>query len=502
MSAVFSGSSPIHSLTTPLLSDNRLSDDMESVDLSHRTPQAGQGGLAGKTISVGDGQQRIETISVADQVKNAFKITGKILGVLIALPVAVPLGMAVGGMAVAVGGLALAVKAINFLPRLLNNHVLEPRAETAYKMANSDALRDLSKPMSGSVLEKATVVERLMRHAQATGSKVTQAEVQTMVATGERIAEALRKPDGDGLPLQVTVDGRTHTVQAGVYTARAVSWFMMAQAASQDATRFAKDPNSTTSDMPTNGSFVMKDPDNRMFNFLNSSPTAASRMSTHFEERLGHTDKHSIVGLIPTNKASQRGIEDYQSKMPGQGGTMLFDKLKPDSNGVKELFVKFEGGGCPPYFKTEPHEGTGHKIARFFAASDRNLGHASSFLTSKLSNSKGPDAVLRQEHVYKGVLKNTVNKEFKALVSSAISAGVIDADAAAVGKSVHKLGLPYVQDAIQTIQAAARALGNQSVFNQANTALDTLNTESRRLGLSSDQLGIVRRGAETHISIG
>lgn len=499
MSAVFSGSLPIQSLTTPLLPDNnRLGDAMETVDLSHRTPQAGQGGLAGKTISVGNGQQRAETTGAADKAKSAFKIIGKIIGGLIALPFVIPLG-------IAVGGLVLAAKAINFLPRLLNNRVLEPRAETAYKMANADAVREMATPMQGSVLEKATVVDRLLSHAQTTGRKVTEAEIRSMVATGERIASALREPgggEGGGLPLKVTVDGQTHTVQAGVYTARAVGWFMMAQAASQDATRPAQGPASTTSDMPTNGSFVMKDPDNRMFNFLNSSPTAASRMSTHFEERLGHTDKHALMGLIPTSKASQRGIEDYQSKMPGQGGTMLFDKMKPGSDGVRELFVRFEGGGCPPYFKTEPHEGTGHKIARFFAAADRNLGHASSFLTSRFSNSKGPDAVLRQEHVYKGVLKNTVNKQFTALVNSAIAAGVIDANASAVGKSVHKLGLPYVQDAIKTIQDAAREMGKERVLNQANTTLDTLLSESGRLGMASDQHGIERRGAETHISLG
>ena len=137
MSAVFSGSSPIHSLTTPLLSDyNRLEDALETVDLSHRTPRAGHGGLTGKTISVGDGQQRMETTGGADKAKNAFKIIGKVLGGLIALPVVIPLG-------IAVGGLALAVKAINFLPRLINNNMLEPRAETAYKMANADAVREM-----------------------------------------------------------------------------------------------------------------------------------------------------------------------------------------------------------------------------------------------------------------------------------------------------------------------------------------------------------------------
>ena len=496
MNIAFSGSTPIHALTTPLLSDfDHMDDAMVAVDLSDRAPQAGQGGLAGKTIAVGDGQQRSDTVSTADKIRSDFKIIGKFLGKAITPPASIALG-------VAVNGVALALKTINFLPRFINNHMLEPRAETAYKMANTGAVRDMANPMAGSVLEKDSVVDRLMNHAQTTGNKVTEAEVRSMVATGERIASALREPNGDGLPLVVTVGHETHSVQAGVYTARAVSWFMMAQAASQDASRHASNPQSTTSDMPTNGSFVMKDPDNRMYNFLNSSPTAASRMSTHFEERLGHTDKHAIVGRISTSKAAQRGIEDYQSKMPGQGGTMLFDKLTAGSDGVKELFVKFESGGCPPYFKTEPHEGVGHKIVRFFAAADRNMGHAISFLTSKLSNSKGPDSVLRQEHVYKGVLKDTVNKEFKALVENAISAGVIDASASAVGKSVHKLGLPYVQDAIKTIQEAALQTGNRSILGQANTTLDTLVSESRRLGQASDQHGIERRGAETHISIG
>ena len=74
MSIAFNGNSPIHSLMTPLLSgNNRLDDAMQSVDLSNRAPKAGQGGLAGKTIAVGDGQQREQTTSAADKAKSVFK---------------------------------------------------------------------------------------------------------------------------------------------------------------------------------------------------------------------------------------------------------------------------------------------------------------------------------------------------------------------------------------------------------------------------------------------
>lgn len=471
-------------------------DQMDSIPLSVHTPRPGQGGLAGRTIAQGNGEQREQTVSTADKAKSAFKMIGKVLGGIIAAPFAIGLG------AVAAGAL-LAAKAISFIPKLVNEKLLEPRAEAQFKAANDPMIRDLATPMQNGVLSKEGVMAKLVTHAGNTGRPVSQQEIQDMVNTGERIAKALREEPGGGhLPLMVTVNGQQHQVSANTYMARCVGWYMMAQAASQDVDRAALHGDTRTSDMATSGSFAMKDPGNRMYNFLNSAPTAAPRMSTHFEERVDHTHKHKIVGLIPTSKPEQRGIEDYQSKMPGQGGTMLFDKLKPgETDGVPELFVKFESVGCPPYFKSEPHMGVGQKIARFFGALDRNIGHATNFLKSLGNHGGGANVVSRQEHVYKGVLKNTVNAGFKTLVDNAIASGVIDANAKAVGKSVHKFGLPYVQDAIATIQQSARALGNQQIAQECNDMIDTINREGVKLGFVSDQHEIVRRGAEAHISI-
>lgn len=462
---------------------------LESVDLSNRNPVAGQGGLAGRDISLGDGQKRTETKTFGDKALSFFKTMGKGLAALTLGPVAL-------GLAIAGGAVALATKAICFIPKMIDKHILEPRSEKQFKLANKEMVEALATPRQGSVLGDERVVAKLLEHAKNTGQRVTESEIREMVATGENIAKALQGPGGDKIPLKVTIDGKEHTVESNTFTARAVGWYMMAQAGKQDVER----GGGKTSDMVTSGSFVMKDPGNRMYNFLNSAPTAASRMSTHFAERVGHTEKHKIGGLIPSGKPSQRGIEDYQSKMPGQGGTMLFDKLKPGTDGKEELFVKFEGGGCPPYFQVEKNQGLGTGICRFFSALDRNVGHAMSFITSRFKDKSGDNQVIRQEHVHKGTLKE-LGKEFDGLVKKAISEGVIDASSKAVGKSVHKFGLPYIQDAVATIQEHARSQGNQRLLDECSNFIDSMNKATLDLGQVSDQHHIERRGAETHIAL-
>jgi hypothetical protein len=475
-------------------------EELESVNLNHREPVAAHGELVGRQISLGNGEARQKSIDHAANAKTFFKGLG--------LALASPLLLAGGLVA---GAVVLAAKAISTIPRLVNEHMLEPSAERKWQSIGDNAamVKALIAPMDGSLADKTSilpgnpsVMSRLLTHAQQTGRpNLGEAEIRGLVAMGERIAEALAKTDGEGKsPLRVTVDGQAFDVPSNTYTARALGWYMMAAAASQDMARAERNPGDTTSDMPTNGSLVMKDPGNRLYNFLNGAPTAASRMSTHFGERSATTDKHEVMGFIKGSKLSQRGLEDYQSKMPGGGGTMLFDKLKADSSGTPELFVKFEHGGTPPYFQSEPHMGVGQKIARFFAALDRNIGHATSFIATRFDKSN-PNEVRRQEHVYKGVLKESVHKPFAQLIDQAVARGVIDADSKAIGKSVHQFGLPYLEDALDRVISAAKLQSDATVLKTAQAVNEAVIRESRRLGLISRTLEIERRGAEVHISM-
>lgn len=454
----------------------------------------GAGALAGRQIQVGDGQPRDTSLGLADKARNFFKTGAKVLAGIVLAPVMIPLGLA---------GLAAVVttRALLQIPRLINQKLLEPASDRRFENANP-ALAQLRQPLPGGILSTPGVMERLTAHAARQGTPMTAQQIQDMVATGERLADALHNGPG-GSPVTVQVNGQPVPVDSSVHTARALSWYMMAAAAQQDVQREQSQDHSTiggqkVTDMPASGSFVMKDPGNRVYDFLAAAPTADSRMSTHFGERVDHNEQHKIAGLIPSGKPSQRGIEDYRNMLPGQGGTILFDKLAA-SNGTQDLFVKFESGGCPPYFRTEPHQGTGQGIARFFSALDRNIGHATSFLGSKFQG--GADEMRRQEHIYKGTLKEDVAKPFARLVDHAIAAGTIDASAKAVGNSVHKFGLPFIKEALDHIQDAATQHNDTGTLREVMAVRQQIAEATAKLGAQSDHFGIERRGAEAHISV-
>ena len=459
----------------------------------------GMGALAGHQIQVGDGQQREAANVHAERAKSFFKAAGKVLVGIVLAPIALPIALAAGS----VWGVTSSLLRI---PRFINEKVLEPRSDKAFQIAHPE-LAALRQPMPGSVLNNPGVESRLFEHAKAIKTPMTPQQIQEHVALGERLAQALSDPQvnqhASGSPISVMVHGNAVQVDSSVHTTRALAWYMAASAANQDANRELSQDHATiggqkVADLTSDGAMVMKDPGNRLYKFLSAAPTADSRMSTHFAERVDHTEKHKIAGFIPSGKPAQRGIEDYRNMLPGQGGTMLFDKLAANQ-GAEELFVKFEKVGCPPYFKTEPHQGVGQGIARFFCALDRNIGHATNFLGSMKQGRT--DEMRRQEHVYKGTPKNDVAKPFADLVKNAVQSGVIDASCSTVGKSVHKFGLPFLREALDSIESAANHHGNQQILQEVAAVREGMMSVVNKLGAQSDQYGIDRRGAETHVSM-
>jgi hypothetical protein len=483
----------------------------------------GAGALATRQISVGSGEARSESSSAADKAKAFFKTAGKVVAGIVLAPVALGVGAAAVGLGLAVGGALLATRAVLQIPRLINQHVLEPKSDRTFEIANRDMLTQLRTPIEGSITADAAVMARVEKHAEAMGTPLSKDELRNLVAAGERMSQGLaalapKTPDAHGMvdvsladtppvplppggsPLTLNVDGKLVAVESNMHTTRALAWYMMAAAAGQDEARAQSGDTSGKSDMVSSGALRMKDPGNNIHTFLSAAPTAASRMSTHFAEVVDHNEKHKACGLIPTGKPAQRGIEDYRNQLPGQGGTMLFDKLK-SSDGTQDLFVKFESVGCPPYFKTEAHQGKGQAVARFFSALDRNIGHATNFIGSKFDSTPTEGVVKRQEHVYKGVLKESVAKPFAKLLDSAMQAGVVDASAKDVKKSLHKFGMPYVHAALDRMESHARTLGNAKILGEIASTRAEIQTAVDQLGAQSDRHGIDRRGAEVHISM-
>lgn len=429
------------------------------------------GPLSGHTVKVGDGAERNRNLSLGESAKSFFK-------------------------ALAEPFLALGRGIKDFF----STESREARLDKAYAARNAQMVQALATPMPNSVLGEKGVLDKLEAHAKSLHSPLSRQQIQELVATGERLVVALRDAPNGNSPLSIKGgDGQQYTVDSGIHTTRALSWYMMAMGALQDVRRDEAQLN-TPSSMPTNGSFLMKDPGNRIYQFMAQAPTSCSRMSTHFNERSSTDSQHKIIGLFPTGKPAQRGIEDFRGMLPGQGGSILFDKLH-GRNGSQELFVKFEHAGCPPYFGgLENHEGVGTAISRFFPALSRNLGHALSFL--KTRGGEEPIEGRRQEHIYKGLLKKTVYTPFMNLVKLAEQQGMnLGQDAKSIAKSIHKTGLPVVHKMLDLIAKQALEQGKPDVAKEAETVRQKVGEALLELGWQSDRFDIERRGGEVHIEL-
>ena len=159
----------------------------------------GAGALAGRQIQVGDGQPRDTSLGLADKARNFFKTGAKVLAGIVLAPVMIPLGLA---------GLAAVVttRALLQIPRLINQKLLEPASDRRFENANP-ALAQLRQPLPGGILSTPGVMERLTAHAARQGTPMTAQQIQDMVATGERLADALHNGPG-GSPVTVQVNGQ------------------------------------------------------------------------------------------------------------------------------------------------------------------------------------------------------------------------------------------------------------------------------------------------------
>lgn len=392
---------------------------------------------------------------------------------------------------------------------------IERRAEQGE--VATDRIRALADPPPDTVFhaDRPRVIDRLVVHARHHGkteAMLTKADLDRLVAVGEHVVARLYRAD--------SAQAAIEALPPSPYIAKAVSWYMMACAAHQDLQRAgsAEGAQDGLSDMADAGAFMMNDPGRRLYDYLSAVPTCSARMSTHVSDLSAQDRNHQILGLVRWNAPAQQGIEDYQATLPGEGGNLLFDTLRPgQGSDTPRLFVKFEHAGCPAYFHARHDEGTGTRVVRFVAALWRNFRHVVNFShTRDIRVAESAGRVNRHEHVYKGYLRSLVADPFRQLVRDAIDGGFIEADARAMGKHMKAYGLPFVKAAVAQVRARVQEVqrpasaGDEALAVNARaermlarcTELETAIAEAETaLGRTSAQWGIERRGAEVHIGL-
>lgn len=366
-----------------------------------------------------------------------------------------------------------------------------------------EALKALQTVHGESITSYSNVLCKLDYHAFITEKCLSSENITEMVVAGENIAKALHDPRNEAgkSPLFMYVGADKYEIKSNLYNTRAISWYMMAAAASQDMLRDSKG-DSSASDMLEEGSLRMRDPGNQLYNFLCSAPNAIKRMSTHYEELSGHNEKHYIMGVLPTNKVAQRGIEDYDTLFPGPGGSILFDMLNPSfDSGIPELFVKFEEAGTPDLLSNESNHSILDSAIHTINAIWRNARHCTSFAQSRSQpNSCSDYKAKRQEHLYKGALKPIYDSIIE-LLRAALNFDLINAqDASIIAKDMKKFGLPAALRALNKFSENDKAQQCSDFIKKVNQALNTIEVEKKKLGFISDDHEIERRGREVHIT--
>lgn len=388
-------------------------------------------------------------------------------------------------------------------------------SEESFLEKNKDLISLLKTPKGYSLSKNRRVVDLLSEHAKRNGENtpLSKSFICEMVIIGENVAKAifsqkqqLVREGTAGYTSPVVGDGnQQYEIKSEIFIVRALGWYMMAVAASQDLERQAKG-DFGTSDMTTSGTFVMKDPENRIYHFLDNCSGTVHRTSTHFEKYVGHADEHKFFWVISSFglKKSQRGIEDYRSLFPYPCGAMLFDRIQLEKNEQPAIFIKFEDAGCPSGLEINEHVGYYGISMNLFAAAQRNAQHAFHFLKSRSQkNTQDSGEVLRQEHVHKGVItplyegfmKLKQNQEFKEYLK------IIK------NENPEKYGVTAMRDALEEFAKRASTTGGAEsgaasiTYKDADALLSKINQEMQRLGCASDRHGIRRIGAEVHITL-
>lgn len=435
---------------------------------------------------------------------SAVAVPAAKVGAVITAPVWVPVAAATAAVTLPPALIGYGIAKANLkVAEKINEH-LEKKADVRFETRHAEMVDALSKPLPGGLTTRVEVRNLLASHIAGSETKMSPDEAVRMATMGEHICKALadgRKVGPNGLA--VTIPGptpdqnQTVLVPPGNFASRAVSWHMMAVAAQSDIQRRQQDPGSIRSDMTNSGTFIMKDPDNRIYDFLNANPMVMDRMSTHYEERLDHNKHVPVLG-----KTLQKGCDDYQDKLPGGGGALLFDKMK---NG--ELFVKFEHAGTPSLTAREDHQGKFHVATRSVLALDRWRQHSLSFLDSLKSGPGDPNKVVRQEHIHKGEMKAAVYEPYLTALQEAKNAGVITShDQRTMASHARSHGLPSVQAGLDILEARRQLTPDPlspaclRAAEAAQTVQQNMDDKIQSMGQSANDLGIQRRGGEVHIS--
>lgn len=353
------------------------------------------------------------------------------------------------------------------------------------KIYANQTLEKLSQPTVLSSNLK--VISTLVTHAQKHHCPLNARQIETSVARGERLLQALAQAT---LPIEkrgeinVEIDSQLYPIKSSLQTTIDITWAIYAMLAEKELEQGDQAP-AKTSPLLDQGTIVMKDPGHKIGNFLRAAPTCYGRISSHYNERARDNQK-KIFG-----HAIQRGIESYSKCFPGKGGSLLFSNIKPTLGAhdkTEELFLKIEHRGMPiKLFSTsEKTERKTKRLINFFKAITCCFLHTVRFINTQHEQKIVATVVSRREHVHKDPLKKTVWQPFEDLVRAS---GQNPKQQQIALKEAKKHGLEKIEAWLNMHDDIDHIAANTLRHTIKNIRQDFDGTQTPAIG---------RRGAEVH----
>ena len=190
-------------------------------------------------------------------------------------------------------------------------------------------------PRPGGVATNAQVLHALHAQEKAAGTKLSPKEITGYVALGEQAFHAISQaPTGVGKLLGAVVVNSVNPpvlLTPNLEVSRAIAWYVAACAVQQAVDQPGAGDGKGGAEQTSKAGSVFQDPDNAVYNFLQQSPLAYSRVSPH--------------GSGPSAGTGQLGMEDYDRRLPGKNGAIVFGKQ--GAAGKEEMFFQLERSGRP-----------------------------------------------------------------------------------------------------------------------------------------------------------
>jgi hypothetical protein len=451
-----------------------------------------------------ESRERLDTLPKPGFGRKALTV----LAAIVAAPVKLALGVVGATVSLIGGGIIRGAEKLFGLTKGAEEHREHISKTLGQKMPGS--VLDTQLPPTEKRTTQKSVAEVLddFRISHLGGdSRISKDEMLRYIATGERLMAAINNsPDGRP-PLSVTapklgVQGETETFQIhpGIDSARAISWYLQAKALADNA--------GTGQDiLLKEGAMVAKDPGNKLFNFLNSSENSYGRVSSHMQERSSSVETGffgglkglfkggvtSLFGVGFSGQPLQRGIEDFGSKMPSKGGTLLFDKLNSSTDGGQpEIYLKWEAVGMPTTFNpaaTHDNDSLGNALLDRAFAFGRCIKHSINFI--KDAN----PATYRGEKMEKGKAKE-VSESFGEMIQGLPF--LSDRTKDNLIKSVNKFGAAEMLKVLDKLRDLPEV---QSDPIHAKAVRDVRGELLTFMGEMGTDMGIARKGGEVHVKL-